>query len=77
LLPKTLPAAEKVRLQAILARRRPSLLSTLDADELDFEVISELCDVLIDEFSEFGLDSNDEPNVFGLEIEHLIDLIRR
>lgn len=77
MLPKNFSKENKASLHAILSRRRPALLATLDADTVTSEVVDELCDVLIDELSEVGLDSNDEPNSQGLEIENLIDLIRR
>lgn len=77
MLPKKFPAAEKKCLREILERRRPELLIVLDADEISLDAMDELCDLLVDEFSDFGLEESDKPNVHGLEVEHLIDLVRR
>ncbi len=37
----------------------------------------EICQVLLDEFCNKGLKADDEPNSLGLELEDLIDSIRR
>ena len=36
--------------------------------------MDELCDMLLDEFTESGLKDDDEPNERGLAIEELVDL---
>lgn len=45
--------------------------------ELNFQDADYLLDKLSDLLIEKGLNSNDEPNAFGLEIESIIDIVNR
>jgi hypothetical protein len=64
------------KITEIVSRRNPSLASVLkhatDLLALGHEARKNIASVLSDEFSEFGLEEDGEPNKYGIEIELLI-----
>lgn len=64
---------------AILMRRKPDIVPYLSATKslsvLPRTIKSRIIDALGDEFSERGLESNGEPNAYGLQIESLTDAV--
>ncbi|MBC2254439.1 hypothetical protein HCB46_03020 [Listeria ivanovii] len=56
----------------------PEYISEIEkngVDNLNPESIDGILDILLTAFVNYGLEDNDEPNNYGLEIEHLIDLV--
>ncbi len=71
---------ERQKIIKILTKRAPKLaeklLASHDIMNLDHDLRYEIAGILSDEFSEYGLREDDEPNAYGLEIEHLIGACR-
>jgi hypothetical protein len=66
------------RVAAILTRRQPDLRDELEKRRglpISSETSDEIIDALIDEFTEFGLMPDSEPNPYGLVVEDLIDFV--
>ncbi|AHI54890.1 hypothetical protein ACP0AK_12080 [Listeria ivanovii] len=62
----------------ILLSEHPKYISEIEkngVDNLNPESIDGILDILLTSFVNYGLEDNDEPNNYGLEIEHLIDLV--
>ena len=73
-----LSRVQKQVLGKIVSERHPDLLSTLDnigLVPLEENHRLELQNILMDEFLQVGLDSNDEPNEIGIQLEDLIDVL--
>lgn len=65
-------------LRRVVAKRLPSFAFRVsDLKSLDFSVSERrvICDVLLEEMVEFGLNEDSEPTDYGLKIEALIDLV--
>jgi hypothetical protein len=74
--PKTLPL--RTKLNEVIGRRSPELMTLVQASlerDLTNEERSELAQIVTDEFSQFGLREDSEPNAYGLEMEDLIDFV--
>lgn len=74
-----LKGPERRLLEKIVVERSPTLIPLVEA--LTRETISKdeklsLQGVISDEFTDRGLNRNDEPNQYGLELEALIDKIQ-
>lgn len=66
------------RLYAIVERRKPDLLpivASIRVIALTLSARDQLQELLADELVEAGLDQQDEPTAYGLEIEDLIDWV--
>ncbi|MCJ7987905.1 hypothetical protein MUB16_36105 [Priestia sp. OVL9] len=65
-------------LKQCLTSHRPDLLWVIDRTEIikiDEVLGNELREAVMDELLEIGLDSNDQPNKVGIQMEDLIDQI--
>jgi hypothetical protein len=66
-----------LRIKEILRERKSKLADQVKNTEslaaLPLQIREEIVDELSSEFSEKGLDADDEPNQYGLELENLID----
>lgn len=71
-----LPNEKRTLLREVISKRRSDMLSLLDTESLTPDIVETFCDLIIDEFSNTGLDSNDKPTSRGLDLERLIDMIR-
>jgi hypothetical protein len=60
-----------------MSELKPLLLQKSNLKNLDNYEIDLICDALMKEFCDSGLDTNDEPKKYGLEIETAIDWIRK
>jgi hypothetical protein len=70
--------AEHARLAQIVERGEPpamSLLPLLEQRQLTEDERERLRGIVADELVERGLDDEDEPNTYGLELERLIDAL--
>jgi len=66
-------------LRGIVERRKPELLQTVDSmggGPVGDASREDLLDVLVEELTDAGLDSSDEPTGYGLVVEDLIDWVR-
>ena len=73
-----LSRVQKKALGKIVSERHPELLPTLDnigLAPLEENHRLELQNILMDEFLQVGLNSNDEPNEIGIQLEGLIDVL--
>jgi hypothetical protein len=64
-------------LRQLIDRRQPELVPVVDRLEsgtVDDDDVDRIQMALVDELIEFGLDAADEPNEYGLRVEHLIDV---
>lgn len=68
-------------LREVLERRAPELVAALlpraEANTLDRDERSRLCELVGAEFAETGLDAESEPLPRGLKLEELLDMINR
>jgi hypothetical protein len=65
-------ADEQRLLRDVVNRRAPHLLWVLDAASLPADTVLEVQSLLASELLEYGLKADDEPNTYGLQIDHLI-----
>jgi hypothetical protein len=64
---------EKALLVHCLKSHAPNLLSQIEhLDEAGVDGINEMRSAITDEFVQKGLETNDEPSKYGLELEDLI-----
>ncbi|SEA67745.1 hypothetical protein [Paraburkholderia sartisoli] len=59
------------------AGKNTSTFDSLDAGEMTFAEIDEICGLINAEFMMEGVLPTFEPNEYGLELERLLDLINR
>jgi hypothetical protein len=78
---RPLKTAHVSLLREVLERHAPDLVATLlpkaEANTLDRDERSRLCELVGAEFAETGLDADSEPLPRGLKLEELLDAINR
>ena len=75
-----LPKKSLEILRKCVSNQNPKLLKILDSEKyyrINQKLGNKLRDAVGDEFVQFGLMNNDEPNEYGLRLEELIDEIGR
>lgn len=77
---KEIPSESLSLLRRVMLKHAPEMVpQSIEKNpaEMSEEERSQLIEILSLEFSETGLDSNDEPNERGLALEELLDRINR
>ena len=77
---KALKQREKELLREVIQRHAPAredLLAGIETNDFTREQRSELCQFIASEFVRTGIDTDDEPNARGLELEGVLDTVNR